>query len=85
MQNLIKSNDAILATAVLESMLDQYEINDFESTHIDSDVTLLSSVKLMLILRLNVIQGCELENSFIDEIELELLQRGGDRCWKLPH
>ena len=53
--------------------------------NIDSNICELSSVKLLSILRLQLIDGCQLEESFIIEVKNELQTRGDNQQWYLPH
>ncbi len=55
------------------------------SANIDCHLHELSSFKLLSVLRLNTIEGCELEPEFIAEIKTELQRRGDSQVWQQPH
>jgi len=55
---------------------------------IDTEVAMISSRRLWDVLRLSNIQGCELENDFIEDIKDELKNRNDfseENPWRLPH
>ncbi|NRB41250.1 MAG: hypothetical protein HRU20_22720 [Pseudomonadales bacterium] len=54
-------------------------------TAIDTDLSSLSSFKLLSVLRLHFVKGCELENDFIERLKTELIQRGDSQMWQAPH
>ena len=59
--------------------------NCHPSTDIGCHLHELSSFKLLSVLRLNAIEGCELQPSFIAQIKAELQRRGDSQVWHQPH
>lgn len=59
-----------------------------DQLEIDTDITKLSSRKLWQILRLCQVKQCQLDESFIQEVESELILRNdfdNGKAWAEPH
>ena len=72
---------ALTSTPAVTSTLKMYEAEKF----VDTDISELSSVKLLSILRLHSLEGCQLEAGFIAEVKAELQHRGDRQEWTTPH
>jgi hypothetical protein len=61
------------------------QLKSENTSTVDQNVTELSSVKLLSVLRLSSIAGCELEDDFIQSVKQELMLRKHDTVWLQPH
>ncbi len=65
---------------------DPFEDSIEEQLEIDTTLDKLSSRKLWQILHLSQVAQCELDDTFIQEVQKELMLRNDfDEAWQLPH